>query len=95
MALPSNDVELLLGAMRDAKHHSGVATMRIAANTAIKLGQFHIPALFERLMKMSETSQDHDRDVLCVALVCTFTAGQVHGGAYYGSYCMLFLRKQV
>lgn len=83
MTVASNVVELLVEALRDARDQSGVAMMRVAATTAINIRQFDIPALFERLMNMFGTVSD--RDVLCVALACTFISGQRQAGAHYGS----------
>ena len=86
MTVAHNVVDLLVEALRDARaqcpRDQSVAVMKIAANTALQIRPFDIPMLFERLMSMSGTLGSDDRDVLCVALACTFILGQRQAGAY-------------
>lgn len=86
MNVSTNVAELLVVALRDAKHQSGVAMMRVAATTAINIRQFDVLTLFERLVTLCDGVQKnaHDRDVLCVALACAFISGQNQAGACYG-----------
>ena len=97
MTVAHNVVDLLVEALRDATGHcprdQSVAMMKIAANTAIQIRPFDIPILFERLMNMSGTLGSDDRDVLCVALACTFISGQRQAGAYDGIYDRLPSRR--
>lgn len=97
MTVAHNIVELLVEALRDARDHrprdQRVAAMKIAANTAIQIRPFDIPTLFEKLMNMSGTLGSDDRDVLCVALACTFISGQRQTGAYLCVYDRLQHRR--
>lgn len=83
MIVISRTVELMLGALRDAKKVSGTATMRAAATTAIDLTQFNVRVIFDKLVELANSICEADRDVLCVAMGCCFFSCQTRAGAHF------------